>query len=106
MLLPNFNATGAGRVDLGARTIDYALTPKALRVNASRGGLAVPVRITGPWADPKVKADLRAAIDLNFSEEKKRAEDVVRRKVYESLSRFWREQLGRKPVVVPVPMEV
>ncbi|MGI9017965.1 MAG: ribonuclease J [Euzebya sp.] len=34
------------------------------------------------------------------------SEDVVRRKVYESLSRFWREQLGRKPVVVPVIMEV
>jgi ribonuclease J len=33
-------------------------------------------------------------------------EDVVRRKVHESLSRFWREQLGRKPVVVPVLMEV
>ncbi|CAN5125819.1 ribonuclease J [soil metagenome] len=33
-------------------------------------------------------------------------EDVVRRKVYESLSRFWREQLGRKPVVVPVIIEV
>jgi ribonuclease J len=33
-------------------------------------------------------------------------EDVVRRKVYESLSRFWRDQLGRKPVVVPVLMEV
>jgi ribonuclease J len=33
-------------------------------------------------------------------------EDVVRRTVYESLSRFWREQLGRKPVVVPVLMEV
>ena len=85
MLLPNFNATGEGRVDLGARTIDYTVTPKALRVNAARGGLAVPVRITGPWADPKVKADLRAAIDLNFSEEKKRAEDVVRRKVQEEL---------------------
>lgn len=34
------------------------------------------------------------------------SEDVVRRTVYESLSRFWREQLGRKPVVVPVLMEV
>jgi ribonuclease J len=34
------------------------------------------------------------------------SEDVIRRKVYESLSRFWREQLGRKPVVVPVLMEV
>ncbi len=85
MLLPNFNATGEGQVDLGARTIDYTVTPKALRVNASRGGLAVPVRIRGPWADPEIKADLRAAIDLNFREEKQRAEDVVRRKVQEEL---------------------
>ncbi|AYE85568.1 AsmA family protein [Sulfitobacter sp. D7] len=86
MLLPNFNATGAGQVNLGARTLDYTVTPKALRVNAARGGLAVPVRITGPWADPEIKADLRAAIDLNFAEEKQRAEDVVREKIQEELS--------------------
>ncbi|MFG6594889.1 AsmA family protein [Sulfitobacter sp. 1A13368] len=86
MLLPNFNATGEGRVNLGARTLDYTVTPKALRVNASRGGLAVPVRIRGPWADPEIKADLRAAIDLNFAEEKQRAEDVVRQKIQEELN--------------------
>ncbi|EDQ05462.1 hypothetical protein DSM14862_02450 [Sulfitobacter indolifex] len=86
MLLPNFNATGAGQVNLGARTLDYTVTPKALRVNASRGGLAVPVRITGPWADPEIKADLRAAIDLNFAEEKQRAEDVVRQKIQDELN--------------------
>ena len=34
------------------------------------------------------------------------SEEVVQRKVYESLARFWREQLGRKPVVVPVIIEV
>ncbi|WP_339637791.1 AsmA family protein [uncultured Sulfitobacter sp.] len=86
MLLPNFNATGAGQVNLGARTLDYTVTPKAMRVNAARGGLAVPVRITGPWADPEIKADLRAAIDLNFAEEKQRAEDVVREKIQEELN--------------------
>lgn len=86
MLLPNFNATGAGQVNLGARTLDYTVTPKALRVNTSRGGLAVPVRIRGPWADPEIKADLRAAIDLNFAEEKQRAEDVVRQKIQEELN--------------------
>ena len=86
MLLPNFDATGEGQVNLGARTLDYTVTPKALRVNASRGGLAVPVRITGPWADPEIKADLRAAIDLNFAEEKQRAEDVVRQKIQEELN--------------------
>ncbi|MCZ4366261.1 AsmA family protein [Sulfitobacter dubius] len=86
MLLPNFNATGAGQVNLGARTLDYTFTPKALRVNASRGGLAVPVRITGPWADPQIKPDLRAAIDLNFAEEKQQAEDKVREKIQEELN--------------------
>ncbi|MFG6591719.1 AsmA family protein [Sulfitobacter sp. 1A12157] len=86
MLLPNFNATGAGQVDLGAQTLDYTVTPKALRVNASRGGLAVPVRIRGPWADPEIKADLRAAIDLNFAEEKQQAEDVLRQKIQEELN--------------------
>lgn len=34
------------------------------------------------------------------------SEEVVQRKVYESLARFWREQLGRKPVVVPVIIEI
>ena len=86
MLLPNFNATGAGQVDLGAQRLDYTVTPKALRVNASRGGLAVPVRIRGPWADPEIKADLRAAIDLNFAEEKQQAEDKVREKIQEELN--------------------
>lgn len=86
MLLPNFNATGKGLVNLGAQTIDYTVTPKALRVNVSRGGLAVPVRIVGPWADPAIKPDLKAALDLNFSEEKKRAEDRVRQKLQEELN--------------------
>ncbi|UWR30879.1 AsmA family protein [Sulfitobacter sp. W002] len=86
MLLPNFNATGAGLVNLGRRTLDYTVTPKALRINASRGGLAVPVRITGPWADPQIKPDLRAAIDLNFAEEKQQAEDKVREKIQEELN--------------------
>jgi ribonuclease J len=34
------------------------------------------------------------------------SQDVIRRKVYESVSRYWREQLGRKPIVVPVLIEI
>ena len=89
MLLPNFNASGAGQVNLGAQTLDYTVTPKALRVNGDRG-LAVPVRISGPWADPKVRPDLKAAVDLNFKEEKERAEQKVKDKVAEKLE----EELG------------
>lgn len=85
MLLPNFNATGLGQIDLGAQTLDYTVTPKALRVNGGRG-LAVPVRIVGPWADPQIKPDLQAAIDLNFAEEKAKVEDTVKQKLADELN--------------------
>ncbi|MFK7836632.1 MAG: AsmA family protein [Sulfitobacter sp.] len=89
MLLPNFEATGAGQINLGAQTLDYTVTPKALRVNEGRG-LAVPVRIVGPWADPSIRPDLKAAVDLNFKEEVERAEDKVKQKVEQKLQ----EELG------------
>lgn len=89
MLLPNFDASGAGQVNLGAQTLDYTVTPRALRVNNERG-LAVPVRIYGPWADPKIQPDLKAVIDLNFREERERAEERVKQKVDEKLT----EELG------------
>jgi AsmA protein len=85
LLLPNFNATGAGQVNLGAQTLDYTVTPKALRVNGDRG-LAVPVRISGPWADPSIRPDLKAAVDLNFAEEKAKIEDQVKQKLAEELN--------------------
>jgi len=85
MLLPNFEATGAGTVDLGRRLLDYTFTPKALRLNGARG-LAVPVRITGPWEDPKVRPDLEAALDLNLKEERQRAEERVKQKLEEKLA--------------------
>lgn len=89
MLLPNFEATGTGAVDLGAQTLDYTVTPKALRVNKDRG-LAVPVRISGPWTSPRIRPDVSAAIDLNFREERQRAEEKVKQKVEEKLV----EELG------------
>jgi AsmA protein len=89
MLLPHFDARGAGTIDLGARRLDYTLTPRALRVNGDRG-LAVPIRITGPWADPSIRADLSAALDLNFSAERDRAETKVKEKLEEKLA----EELG------------
>ncbi len=86
MLLPNFNATGKGQVNLGAQTLDYTVVPKALRVNGGRG-LAVPVRISGPWANPRIKPDLKAAIDLNFDAEKKQAEERVKQKLQEKVQK-------------------
>ena len=89
MLLPNFDASGAGQVDLGGQTLDYTFTPRALRVNKDRG-LAVPVRIFGPWSNPRVQPDLKAVIDLNFREERERAEERVKQKLEEKL----KQELG------------
>ncbi len=89
MLLPNFETTGAGEVNLGVQTIDYTVTPKALRVNKERG-LAVPVRIVGPWADPSIRPDLKGVLDLNFQEEKDRVEERVKQRVEKKLE----EELG------------
>lgn len=89
MILPNFETTGAGTIDLGGQSLDYTVTPKALRVNEGRG-LAVPVRIVGPWAGPSIKPDVKAALDLNFQAEKERAEQRVIEKVEKKVE----EELG------------
>lgn len=88
MSLGNFRADGAGRVGLGARDIDYLFTPVALRANAGQG-LAVPVRIRGPWADPAIQPDLSAVIEagagVKLDEVEVEAKEQLRRKLGEEL---------------------
>ncbi|MEL7099920.1 MAG: AsmA family protein [Pseudomonadota bacterium] len=86
--LASYEARGKGRVGLGAQDIDYAFTPIAL--NANQGtGIAIPVRIRGPWSGPRIIPDLEAPIDLNLAAEKEalkdRAEQAVKDKVAEEL---------------------
>ncbi|MEL7259761.1 MAG: AsmA family protein [Pseudomonadota bacterium] len=87
--LANYEARGAGQVGLGNQTIDYTFTPVALRANEGTG-IAIPVRIRGPWAAPSILPDLEAAIDLNFEKEveqvKEQAREAVRNKVAEELN--------------------
>lgn len=86
--LPLARAEGTGTVDLGGRSIDYLFTPVLLE-GEDRDGLAIPVRIRGPWADPAIVPDLERAIDLNLAEEKEelkdRAEEEVRRAIGDEL---------------------
>lgn len=84
MSLPRFRATGKGQVDLGAQTLDYRFVPVALQANSGKD-LAFPVRIRGPWADPRIEADIRAAVDLNLSEKKDELKAKVEDKVKEKL---------------------
>ncbi|MEP1199333.1 AsmA family protein [Tateyamaria sp.] len=87
--LSNYEARGKGQIGLGEQTIDYIFTPVALRANEGNG-IAIPVRMVGPWADISIRPDFEAAIDLNFSAEKERleqqAEDAVRSKVADELN--------------------
>ncbi len=49
---PQLNATGAGTIDLPARTMDYVLKPKM------QAGLEVPLKITGSLDKPTVTPDV------------------------------------------------
>ena len=82
--LPVVSATGAGRVGLGKMDIDYLFTPQIGSLE-NQGGLAIPVRIKGPWAAPKVWPDLEKAIDLNLKEEKAKAKAELENKVSKEL---------------------
>ncbi|MGX0878598.1 AsmA protein [Roseovarius sp. MBR-154] len=88
MKLPLARAEGTGRVGLGARDIDYLFTPVLLEGENSHG-LAIPVRIEGPWASPRIKPDLEKALDLNFKAERdkleQKAEDRLEREVQKRL---------------------
>lgn len=84
MRLPQARAEGTGRVGLGARDIDYLFTPVLLEGETSRG-LAIPVRIRGAWADPRITPDLERALDLNLREERQQLEDEAERRLQREL---------------------
>lgn len=68
MLSPLLRVDGAGEIDLPGQSIDYRLTPRAVRSLTGQGGeadlqgLAVPIRITGGFGDPSIAIDFEAVI--------------------------------------------
>lgn len=84
--LPLVKARGEGRVGLGERDIDYRFTP-TLMEGDTRRGLAIPVRIRGPWDNPRILPDLERAISLNFGKEKEKVEKKAREKINRALER-------------------
>ncbi|MCJ7871581.1 AsmA family protein [Phaeobacter sp. J2-8] len=84
MILSLLNADGDGWVNLYEQTIDYTFTPRLLKAREGKG-LAIPVRIQGPWSAPKISADIAKAIDMNFADEKKLVEDEVKKRISEEI---------------------
>ncbi|MCM2561514.1 AsmA family protein [Lutimaribacter sp. EGI FJ00015] len=92
MALPFGRARGAGRVNLGAQTLNYTITPISLTARDGRG-LAVPVRVRGPWADPNISIDLERAVRDNFDQEIEEKKDELRQRLEDRVT----EELGNTP---------
>ncbi|MCC5961002.1 MAG: AsmA family protein [Rhodobacteraceae bacterium] len=72
-----FSVTGRGSVSLGARTLDYRVTPAALRSEGDER-LRVPLMITGPWDAPRFRLDLEALAREQLRVEQERVEELAR----------------------------
>lgn len=69
---------GRGRVDLSGQTLDYRVTPSALR-NAETGeAIRVPLVITGPWSAPRFRLDLEGLAEERLRQERERLEARAR----------------------------
>ena len=66
---PLVKMTGAGTVDLGAKTLAFRVEPKLVMTTEGQGragdpvGLGIPVVIDGPWAEPRIYPDMAGILD-------------------------------------------
>jgi AsmA protein len=66
---PLVRMTGAGTVELAAKTLALRVEPKLVLTTEGQGsaanpvGLGIPVAIEGPWADPRIYLDVAGMLD-------------------------------------------
>ena len=66
LLNPFVRITGSGDIDLGARTLNFRVEPKAVLNQQGQGGardasgLGVPFFVSGPWTKLSYKPDMKA----------------------------------------------
>ncbi len=64
---PLLRATGAGSVDLPARSLDYTVRPKLVASLAGQDGdkdlhgIEIPLHFTGSWENPEIQPDIAGA---------------------------------------------
>ncbi len=81
-------AKGEGQIGLGARNINYLITPQ-LRSN-DESGLAIPVRIKGSWDNPSIRPDLEKALGIDLDAKKEELKEEAKAAAKDKLS----EELG------------
>ncbi|WP_405110383.1 AsmA family protein [Phaeobacter sp. BS52] len=84
LTLRGLRAEGEGRIGLGAQDLDYLFTPSIQRGDGSTR-LSIPVAITGPWSDPKIRPDLKRALEPEIDAVEQQAKDRLREKLSEEL---------------------
>src|SRR3546814_17013830 len=68
LVAPLVRMTGAGKVPLPQRTVDYLVKPKLVGSIEGQGGgsdvagVTVPIKVTGPWHDISYKPDLEGML--------------------------------------------
>jgi AsmA protein len=61
---PVLQASGSGQVDIGNRTIDFRIEPKASAIIAhEKLAIGVPFRITGPWRHLHYRAEVEQLVN-------------------------------------------
>lgn len=66
---PLVRMTGAGTVDLPAKTLAFRVEPKLVMTTEGQGsaanpvGLGIPVAIEGPWAEPRIYPEMAGMLD-------------------------------------------
>ena len=66
---PLVKVTGAGTIDLGARTMAFRVEPKLVLTTEGQGragdpvGFGIPVMIDGSWAAPRIYPDMAGMLD-------------------------------------------
>ncbi|WP_112309173.1 AsmA family protein [Pseudogemmobacter bohemicus] len=88
LVAPYLTASGAGRIGLGGRDLDMRLRPTAFPGDSEgTGGVMVPLRITGSWADPTYRLDLESIAREKMEAEAKAAEERLKQEAKEAEAR-------------------
>jgi AsmA protein len=88
------SAEGAGRVDLGAQSLDYRLIPAILQ-SGDGGAIRVPVLIRGPWSGPSIRLDLEYLAQQELAAERARLEAEAKARLEAEVDRLEAEARAR-----------
>ena len=82
MKAPLFRISGAGTVDMTARTVNYRVEPKVAATGEGQGGkddatgIMVPINISGPWDDLSYQPDLAGMLTDALKDPSKIVDEV------------------------------